>query len=651
MANRPGIGHVRRPVIRALARRYGVFALIFGAAIFVYLPAMHGGFIWDDAAHVTKPELRSWHGLERIWFEVGATQQYYPVLHTAFWVEHRLWGDHVLGYHLLNVLLHALAACLVVVLLRRLKIGGAELAGLVFTLHPVCVESVAWISEQKNTLSTVFYLLAALAWLIWREGLPDDSGAATAPNSARAGRDRLYWLASGLFLLALFTKTVTATLPAALLVIAWWWRGRLSWRRDVLPLLPWFVAGIAAGCLTSWVERRMMAITGVTVILTFLQRCLLAGRAIVFYLGKLVWPTDLTFIYPRWTIDPHAAWQYLFPVGVLILVAVLARRWIAAGGSKRGLVAGFLFFAGTLFPALGFFNAYPFRYSFVADHFQYVACLGILVPVAAGWTALGAARAPAFKSGRAVWRVATGAVLVVLGVLSWRQCGMYRNLETLYRVTIARNPDCWMARTNLGVLLVSTGRPYEAIPQLEAAIRENPGAAETYCDLGDALVAVGRYREAIPRYEKALSIDPNYPQYEYGLGKVLDRLGRVPEAITHYERALDLNPNFGPAHINLAADLCATGRYADAVQQYQVVLRHEAGSYTLHNAYGIALLQLGRLPEAIAEFKAAVRLKPDDGDLHYNLAIALARAGRSEEARQELERAMQLNPRLGPGGQ
>ena len=195
------------------------------------MPALQAGFIWDDDGHVTRTDLRDLSGLYRIWFEFGATQQYYPVLHSAFWLEHLVWGDSPLGYHLLNVLLHASAACLFGVLLRRLAVPGAALAALLFALHPVCVESVAWISEQKNTLSLVFYLCAALAYLRFTE----------------RRRGTVYLLATGLFVLALLTKTVTASLPAALLVVFWWQRGRLEWRRDVVPLLPWFALGRGVG--------------------------------------------------------------------------------------------------------------------------------------------------------------------------------------------------------------------------------------------------------------------------------------------------------------------------------------------------------------------------------------------------------------------
>ena len=304
-------------------------------------------------------------------------------------MEHRLWGDAVVGYHLTNILLHAAAACLVVAIVRRLLGGGPAprrrpgpaldntpapwLAGLIFALHPVCVESVAWISEQKNTLSAVFYLGSALVYL----------------DFDRDRRRSRYWLALGLFVLALLTKTVTATLPAALLVVFWWQRGRLGWRRDVRPLLPWLASASPRGCLRrGWSEALCIGgARGRISRLTVLERGLLAGRVIWFYLGKLVWPADLMFIYPRWTVDAAVVVAVSVSAGVLALVlglGVVARRPGPAGPRGAAGLAGFLIFAGTLFPALGFFNVYPFVYSYVADHFQYLASLGIIVPLAAG---------------------------------------------------------------------------------------------------------------------------------------------------------------------------------------------------------------------------------------------------------------------------
>jgi hypothetical protein len=327
-----------------------VFTGLLLVAVVAYWPCLQGDFLWDDAGHVTNPELQSWSGLWRIWFEPGATQQYYPLLHTAFWLEHRLWGDTTLGYHLANLLWHASSAGLFVALLRRLAGPGSLLAGFLFVLHPVAVESVAWIAEQKNTLSTLFYLAAALAWLRFEADR----------------RPARYAVASGWFLAALLTKSVTATLPAALLVVAWWQRGRLSWRGDVRPLLPWLIAGAAAGLYTAWFERTGIGAQGADFDLSFVERVLLAGRVVWFYLGKLLWPAELIFHYPRWSIDDTAAGQYLFPVAALALLGGLA--WGAR--RQRGPLAAALLFGGTLFPVLGFVNVYPFLFSYVADQFQ-----------------------------------------------------------------------------------------------------------------------------------------------------------------------------------------------------------------------------------------------------------------------------------------
>ena len=350
-----------------VSRRDRLWLVALFVAVFrAYQPAWRAGFIWDDPAHVTRPSLRSLDGLARIWFEVGATQQYYPLLHSAFWVEHRLFGGTATGYHLVNIALHALNAAMLGLILRRLRVPGAVLAAGIFALHPVMVESVAWVSELKNVLSGFFYFSAALAYLRF-----------DAERSRRA-----YTLALVLFVLGLLCKTVTATLPGALLVILWWQRGRLSWRRDVLPVVPFFIIGAAAGILTAWVEQGMLKEDGAEYDFSLVERSLIAGRAICFYAGRLLWPANLIFVYPRWVVSQSAWWQYLFPAAVLLVLAALW-RWRA---QARGPLAGALFFTGTLFPALGFVNVFPFIYSFVADHFQYLASLGIIVPFAAGMT-------------------------------------------------------------------------------------------------------------------------------------------------------------------------------------------------------------------------------------------------------------------------
>ena len=574
--------------------------MIFCATLAAYFPALRGGLLWDDSSHLTKPGLQSFRGLSRIWFELGATQQYYPLLHSAFWLEHRMWGDAVAGYHLTNVALHALSACLAVAIMKRLSLPGAWLAGFVFALHPVNVESVAWISEQKSTLSGVFYLAALLAYLHFY----------LQPDQNR--RKSKYLLATGLFVLALLSKTVTATLPAVLLVIFWWRRGRLEWKRDVLPLLPWFAFGISAGLFTSWVERTLIGARGADFLLTPVQRVLIAGRAICFYAGKLLWPTNLTFFYPHWKIDPAVWWQWLFPAGVLAVVIGLvfvARRY-------RGPLAGFLIFCGTLFPVLGFLNIYPFRYSYVADHFQYLASLGIIVPVASALV-----RAiERISSRRAVTIACCSMLILVLGVLTWRQCRMYRDIETLYRESLARNPGSWLAHYNLGVLFAEMpGRLPDAIAEYQAALRIKPDYAEAHNDLGIALsFTPGRLPDAVAEYQAALQIDPNYAEAHLNLGNILSQTpGRQSEAIAEYQAALRINPNDAEAHFNLGNLLARTpGRLQDAIAEYQAALRINPDYAEAHVNLGNALSQIpGRQSEAIAEYQAAVRIRPDYANL------------------------------------
>jgi tetratricopeptide (TPR) repeat protein len=614
--------------------------LVLCVTLLAYLPAVRGGFLWDDNAHATKVELQSVDGLRRTWFEVGATQQYYPLLYTAFWVEHRLWGDAVVGYHLTNLLLHAAAACLVVAIMRRLALPGAWLAGFIFALHPVCVESVAWISEQKNTLSGVFYLASAFVYL----------------DFDRDRRCSRYWWALGLFGLALLTKTVTATLPAALLVIFWWQRGRLHWGRDVRPLLPWLVLGASGGLFTAWVERAIViGPWGPHDVLTGLERCLLAGRVIWFYIGKLAWPANLMFIYPRWTVDTTAGWQYVFPLGVLALGLGLAGlAWRGRGPLARaaaGALAGLLIFAGTLFPALGFFNVYPFIFSYVADHFQYLASLGLIVPLAAGLTL--AAR-PLLESSASITRqlvpVTAGVLLATLSVLTWRQSSMYRDAETLYLTTLARNPGCWMAHNNLGVVWSHLpGRLNDAIDQYEAALRLKANYAEAHYNLGLAWSHLpGRLNDAIAQYEEALRLEPHYAQAHADLGNALSQLPeRLNDAIAQYDEVLRLEPLNAEAHNNLGLAWTKTpGRLNDAIAEFEEALRLQPDYAEAHNNLGFAWSKMpGRLNDAIAEYEEALRLKPNYVGAHDNLGVAWAQIpGRLNDAIAQFEEALRLQP-------
>ncbi len=545
--------------------------MIVAATVIAYHPALHGGPLWDDFGHITVPELRSLDGLWRIWSELGATQQYYPLLHSAFWLEHKLWGDAFLGYHLVNVVFHAASACLLVLILRRLALPGALFAGLIFALHPVAVESVAWISEQKNTLSALFYLASAYVYFL-------------DPRDPRSLRDPRYVTAFALFICALLTKTVTATLPAALLLVLWWQRGLLDWRRDVTPLIPWFAVAAGAGAFTAWVERTVIGASGEAFALTFIERCLLAGRVIVFYLGKIFWPTNLIFVYPRWDIDETIWWQYFFPAAAVALggaLTIVASRW-----GRRGPLAGYLYFCGTLVPVLGFIDVFPFLFSYVADHFQYLASLGVIVPVASALTiAAGRLRLPAQGA-----TIAGGALVAILAAATWHRSAVYADAETLYRDTIARNAGAWMAYQNLGTELAARNRLPEAVAAYEGALRAKPDytAAKAnlvlaHMKLGDAAAeSPDRAREAITHYEAVVRLDPAHVRAHYNLGTLLmDLPDRQADAISHLDSAVKLQPDYVEARVNLGvllSDTPARSQEAIAHLEFAVERRPELGT-------------------------------------------------------------------------
>lgn len=604
-----------------------LYLLLFLATLIAYWPALHAGFIWDDAGHVTRPDLQSFAGLFRIWFEVGATQQYYPLLHSAFWLEHKLWGDSALGYHFLNLLLHAANACLFARLLQRLAIPGAALAAFLFALHPVCVESVAWISEQKNTLSTLLYLSAALTFLNFHDT------SRSGPNF----QPRPYLLAISLFAAALLTKSVTATLPAALLVVLWWRQGSLHFRRDVLPLLPWFALALAAGLHTAHFERTQIGADGDAFALTFTERLLLAGRVPWFYLGKLLWPANLIFIYPRWTVDTTSSAQWLF---VLATLALLAAAFFASNKTTwgRGALTALLLFGGTLFPVLGFVNVYPFLFSYVADHFQYLAALPILTFFAA--VAAHAVERLPLKTPKLA--LLATPLLLLLGFLTFQQSRTYHDTLTLWQTTATRNPSAWIAHNNLALALTERGRIQEAITHLETALVLRPDYPQALSNLGDNLTRLGRPLEAIPHLERALALQPNFADAHNNLGSAYAALDRYADAIPAFERTLALNPRHPVAHRNLGFAIAASGRNAEAVPHFTRAVELAPRDPQAHLGLAIALLLDNRFPAAEPHFHRAIELDPENPAPHLALARALQQQGRLTEAESHLRTARRL---------
>jgi len=668
---------VWRAILPALA-----LALLVLAA---YVPALHGQFIWDDDAHVTRNlTLHSLAGLGQIWFHPGATQQYYPLMYSTFWVDYHLWALNPLPYHLENILLHALNAILVWRILRRLNVPGAWLGAAFFALHPVCVESVAWISERKNTLSGLFFLLALFAAVeFW---LPRSAESGTkAEEKMRAapaafGPWKFYALALIFYLCALWSKTAIAGLPGVILILAWWKRGRVR-VKDGLLVVPFLALGLAIGLLTVSIEHKFIldAANVDEWKLSWGQKFIIAGRALWFYLGKLCWPHPLTFVYPRWVIDASRPLAYL-PLAIAVLGGALLWIKCKAWPWARPALAAAGYFVVMLFPALGFINIFPFRYSFVADHFQYIATIGPLALAAAGITLL-LARFPRKQTG--LKPVLTFVVLAAFAVLTWRQTGVYRNLETLWTDTLAHNPTAWMAHDNLGIYLTESKHFAEAETHFHKALEIRPNDHIAYYDLGLQAAIQGELDEAIQYFYKTLDLCPSFAMAHYqianvfvrknnlddaireykialqalptlaighfNLGNVLVQQGKTEEAMGEYHRTLEAQPDYAPAHVALGRLLAAKGNPDGAMSEYRAALEADPDSVEALANLGNAQVAKGQFDEAVTSYRGALRLDPNSPVIHYDLSVALAREGNVQEAQQEQAAAKQLQARQALG--
>lgn len=552
-----------------------LFAMVLVlVTIFAYRPAWNGSFVWDDDFYVTKNSLLTApDGLRRIWFSLESPSQYFPLTYTSFRIERMLWGLKPASYHWVNILLHAANALLLWRLLAELRVPGAWLAAGIFALHPVQVESVAWITERKNVLMAFFFLLALLAWTRFIDERDQRANQRSRAIREQRGKEvtqadtlnrvpwRFYWLALIFYLLALCSKATACTLPAALFLILWLQKKRIDWRR-VLQIAPFIVLGLAMGLMAIWWERYHQFTLGPMFALGPLERLIIVTQAPWFYLGKLFWPAKLTFIYPQWTVDPKDPLSYVWLVAGIALCAAIyfARRYVG-----RSVEVAAAFYVATLSPVLGFIMLYTFRYTFVADHYQYLACIGPIAPVSAGLVKL----TNSMKYGPR-FLVAFGIfIFSTLGLLTWQQSAIYRDSETLWRTTIDRNPGCWMAETNLGSELSEEGDIDGAIAHLEKSLRLKSDAPETHNSLTNALFRKGDADAAIAEAHVAMNFDPNNADTHAVLGMALITKGQLDEAIAQLSKAIEILPNYSHAHYNLALALAEKGETVDAIAHYE----------------------------------------------------------------------------------
>jgi tetratricopeptide (TPR) repeat protein len=591
------------------------------ATILAYLPVWHAGFVWDDDLLLTdNPLIKSPHGWHQFWFTTKSPD-YLPMMSSFFWVEWRLWGMNAVGYHVVNVLLHAANAILLWRVLARLKIPGAWLAAAIFALHPVNVATVAWIAELKNTLSFFFFALALLCHLKF-----DDTT-----------RWRFYWLALGAFLLALLSKGAAAPLPFVLLGIAWWRRGRVTWT-DFRRSIPFFAVALVLGLVTVWFQNHVPIGEDEMRTDSFWARLAGAGWAVWFYLGKDLLPLHLIPVYPHWNIDAIKPGSYLPD---LLLAIVFLTGWRQRRRWGRALLFGLGYAVLMLLPVLGFLNITFFRYSLVADHWQYFSIIGPIALVAAGLTL---AAGWLGKSGVFLKPLLGGMLLAGLGILTWQRASVYQAGETLWQTTIDQNPACWLAQNKLGVILNQQGQTDEAIKHLQEVIRLKPDYAEAHSNLGIALLNQGQTDAAARQLREAVRLKPDNADAHNNLGILFLNQGQTDEAAGQFQETIRLKPDNAEAHGNLGVVLTKQGHTDEAIREYQEAIRLKPDNAATHSNLGFLLDQQGRTNEAIAQLQEAIRLKPDSAEAHYNLGIVLDQQSRADEAIREYQTAIRFKP-------
>ena len=615
-----------------------------------YLPAMlWGGFVWDDVLITEGEPVRSASGLWQIWFspgDLGQEGHYWPLVYSTFWLEHKLWGFAPTGYHVVNVLLHLANTLLLWHLMRRLTVPGAWMIAAVFAVHPLHVESVAWVIERKDVLSGLLYLTAVLAWLRFVE----------EPRSER------YALALVLFTMGMLAKSIVVTLPVALLIYHWWKQGQVN-GRDVLRLVPFFAAGLVI-TLADLAFNRSKGVGGYDY--SIVERALIAAQALWFYAGKLLWPADLAVIYPRWDVDAGdpLAWTYL-----VAAVATTAALWLFRSRIGRGPLAGSLFFAVTLSPVLGFVDYSYMQFSFVADRYQYLGGIGVLAVIIGAvarsvrrhagdelaGTPSGVPLQTRPRSGgtspdrwgfTVMVPVVTVIILTALGTLTWRQAGIYRDEITFFNYVISHNPQALRAHLNLGNALSKQGRLEDAAAAFRVDVAQNANNADALANLAGTLIKLNRLDEAEPHLRRALEIDPRHATATQNLAALFRKEERHEEALEQFAAVLEIDPDNAQVHVGMGRTLSDMQRYDEAAEHYQSALQITPRSREVLEALGVLHFERRHFAEALPLFQTMVEIDPDNATAHSNLGAALYYLDRSGEALASFDRALELEPSL-----
>ena len=612
------------------------------AILAVYWPVLHFGFInFDDRTYVAEnPHLRGGLTLRELgWAFTTGLDQWMPVTWFTRMLECQWFGLNAGAHHLVNVLFHIANSLLLFGVLNR--VTGAPwrsaLVAALFALHPLHVESVAWVTDLKDVLSMCFGMLTIGAYVRYVEHV-----------TVHGSRSKtFYGLALLSFTLALMSKPMLVTLPFVLLLLDYWPLGRTRWAEAAIgervklspsqlfkEKLPFFALAAAAGVATLWGQRTAGAVAS-------LERLPLGARiassllSYAGYLGKAFWPTGLAVFYP---LNARLSWPAAMIAGVGVVGVTTAVIWRAR--REPWFATGWFWYLGTLVPVIGLVQVGIVQT--MADRYTYIPLVGIFTMLC--WSVPRDAMERRISK-VAVW-VATVALLAVCAMLTRIQVGYWKNSETLFRHALNVTRDNWLAHGNLGMALEEEGKVQEAIAHYEQALWLKPDMVEAHNNLGTVLLQEGKIEDAIKHYGQALRIDPNNAQAHFNLGGALEQAGKREDAIDQYRRALQTEPNLAEAHNNLAVALMRLGKLPEAIEHFERALRIKPDYAEVHNNLGGALTQLGRTPEAIGHYEQALRLNPDYPEAHYNLGVVLEHVGRVPEAMGHYEQALRIRPGL-----
>ena len=597
-------------------------AAIIVVVLVAYSPTFTAGYIWDDDVYLLEnPQVTGSRPFWDIW--IGRpNMSYYPLTTACFWIEWRLWKDWSTGYHVVNILIHALGSILVWRLLRYMQFRGAWWAAMIFAIHPVNVESVAWVSELKNVLTLPFFLLSIWSYLRYDQ------------SQSRAW----YCISVAMFVVALCAKTAVVMLPLLLLVLLWWKHGKIA-PAQWLSTTSYFAISAFLGAVTLYFENTLPLVGPPVRPEGVLSRLAASAWAIWFYMYKAILPIHLSPIYPRWTVDPSSVMAWLPAIALIACLGTLLRLRKAWG---RPLFTAALCYIVMLLPLLGFLNTGMFRMSLVTDHWQYFALIVPIIVIVSPWVRAQEARSLAF---RRVGQYTMVFVTAILGGLTWQYCHSFRDMESWARTAIAGNPQAGVAFANLGSVLARRGEIEAAIDCYQEAVQKCPSdSLPAHTSLTNLFWINRDFSNAVRHAAAAVELVPTDVEIRHKLAVGLWTIGQPAAALQHFEWIGQASPDY--PGIDAQTGLCwlAMGKPAQAISHLRQAVSRKPQNAEFHFDLATAFSACRRLDEAIEQYRTAIHLRPAYVEAHTNLAVLLAQSCLFDEAKSHYQQAIQLDP-------